>query len=1035
MALRRCAVALFVLLAGACGEAPPPPPKPPPIEPTPRPLPAPPSSPARWIESGGATLVGPVQAEGTLVLLGGRRALVRPDGSLASERVPAPEPLAELVEIPVASGGGPRLVGRGARAVYRFDDPLGAPVVLAQSAEVLTGLGAGPGLVAVWAGSSALPRFVDVETGREQKLAGLPEPPLRALAFLDARRGAGIFEAVGLAVTVDGGASWRVAGPAEGNARSAGDALRANGLRRRGSELRAFSYADGPSGVVDLAGAHLGALELPRALVTTGGTPASEAPILRWIRATGRDPLEAVASGGLDLPAGGALVASHGLLARVDPAGGAVPELVELARGKAVGSCGAGRAGATAWVACTLADDAGRDLFDPFGVIKVPLGGGPLTPERPAVVRNGEAELRVSPSGGAMLLAPCSNEEMGAACVQQPGGTWKTIAVDGELTERGAGALADGHLAFLRGMFDGDEVADPSPAPPGDDDNAHSHRLHVSLVGPDGKERHLPPIGFTPSRGYARVQSPIEEDADRTLRFVVEDGDGPFAVVIPASKEGAQVHRVPDAVVARLRAGRGVAVGDGRVLASLDGGASWTALPTSPRVAEAATRVAASYEDPGQLVVSEGGARVGSMLRLGWGTPDATSEPPAAPSRDLAGTVLFTPGQPAPSSGQPLLTCTSQGAVAGTPPLEDGSQVGPILGTGTQPARVPPTKPAGTRHEVAAWVPSRSASFDALGAVALLDEEGPDARGSSPARWTLRWFDPQELGGKVRSVSLPAPPGATWGTTLRFVAASGARAVFALRSVGKTRLVRVKASGGPELIEVPSELVPTHDVAFGEGRSDVIAWLRDTEVMVWLPAERPRVIARLGGRATRTLGAPTPAGVPLLLGSSDGSLLRVLPIPPLDRTAAGHAATEPGATPAPAPPSLDGWTRLAPLPADLDGLPVCAPRGAGARFRLPWGSLHADADGASFTARSAVYDVRLGSEACLVGVAAVLAPAGAAKPPAPPPPRPGNSRKPPAPSRDAAFLRVDLAGKRAEGGDRGLPPAAMRRMICSPAKR
>ena len=61
---------------------------------------------------------------------------------------------------------------------------------------------------------------------------------------------------------------------------------------------------------------------------------ADGAPLLRWIRVTGRDPLEAVASGGVELPGGGALVASHGLLARVDPRAGAIAEIRDIARAK-----------------------------------------------------------------------------------------------------------------------------------------------------------------------------------------------------------------------------------------------------------------------------------------------------------------------------------------------------------------------------------------------------------------------------------------------------------------------------------------------------------------------------------------------------------------------------------------------------------------------------------------------------------------------------------------------------------------------------
>jgi hypothetical protein len=946
---------------------------------------------ARWVESNGCTFVGPVLPGGTLVLLGGRRALVHADGSLETEKAPAPEPLCGLVEVPTAAGT--RLVGHGAHGVYRFDDPLGAPVALARSQEQVARVGAGPSLVAVWTGASDLPRFLDVETGREQKLAGLPEPPLRALAFVDTKRGAGVFEAVGLAVTTDGGATWRLAAESVPF-----DALRASGLRRREGAVRAFAFADGPDGVVDLEGARLGASEPQRWL-------ASEASILRWVRATGRDPLEAVASGGLDLPTGGALVASHGLLARVDPRSGAIEDLVEVAHGAWASPCGAGRSGRVAWVACTVPGGADQNLFDPFGVMRVPLGEPALTVDRPTLVRNGEAELRVSPSGGAMLLAACSNEEAGSACVRQPDGKWRTIALD--LEGRGAGPLSDGRVAFLRGMFDGDDAPEPpapAPASPGDDDGGPERRLHVAVVGPEGRERVLAPIGFTPSRGYVRVQSPVEEDADRTLRFVVEDGEGPFVVVVSPgprlpARESVPARRVPDAVAARLHAGRGIAVGEGHVLASLDGGSTWSELVLTPREIEAANAAAASYEDPGQLAVSELGAKIGPILRIGWapeGAAPAEPAPPEASSPPAPGPLL-APRPPAPTDPEQVLACSSQGPQAGTPPLNGSAQVRQLLGGKPVPAA------AGARRETTSWSSGRAGMLDTI---ALLDEEGPDGKGAAPARWTFRWQDPAELGGRVRSVSLPAPAGATFGTSLRFAAASGGRALFALRSGGKLRLVHIKQAGSAEIVEVASELLPASEVAFGEGRSDAVAWLREAQVIVWLPGERPRAIARVGMHATRIVGAPTASGVPLLLGGSDWSLQRTLPI---------AASSE-------APPSLEGWARLPPFLHRIEALPACGPRVSGARFTLVRSSLHAEVDGASEIAGQALYDVRLsGSDACIAGVTATLAPDNRPRPSAPPPSAP----------TPAAFVRADFTSKRAEGGERGLPPAAMRRMTCS----
>jgi hypothetical protein len=1000
----RLATGVLLMLA-ACAGTPPVPPKPAHVDTAPPGPPAPVPLTARWVESGGATVVGPAVSGGTVVLLGGRRALLRGDGSLETEKASAPEVLVEIAEVPAR--GKMILVARGAHGVYRFDDPLGAPFVLARSEDPLVRIGAGPGVVAVWRALADLPRFLDVETGAEAPLAGLPAPPLHALAFADPKRGAAVFEGVGLAVTSDGGATWRIVSEAV-----SGDALRAHGVRlRRGAaadaplrELRAFAYQDGPDGAVDVEGAALGRLEVD--------APAGEVPLVRWLRSTGRDPLEAVASGGVDLPDGRALAASHGLVARVEPRTGAVDAIVDLARAKGLGPCGVGRSARSAWIACTIAED-GRDLFDPFGVVRVPLGEGPLTPSSPDLVRNGEAELRISPSGGVMLLAPCTNEDVGSACVRQPDGRWKTIAIEGDLTERGAGPLADGRLAFLRWIFDGDEPPAPAPAPSpaakggAQEDDAPTRRLHVSIVGLDGKEHHLPPIPFTMSRGYVRVQSPIEEDQDRTLRLVVEDGEGPYVITVPPGKESGTANRVPAAVAARLHAGRGIAIGEGRVLASLDGGATWGDVPATPAVLDAARAAAASYEDMGQLAVSEVGAKIGSMLRLGWAPADAAAaEPTPAPA---APTLTLPWSRGAPTRSPQMLTCTSQGPVAGTPPRSRDGDVRPLL-EGAAPRRTP-----SVRHESAVWSGGRM-----LDTIALFEEEGPEARGGAPAKWTIRWHDPQEIGGKVRSTTIPVPKGATWGTGLRFAAASGARALFALRSGGKLYLARTKPLGAAEVVEVGSDLLPVGETVFGDGKIEAIAWARETQVFAWLPGGRPHAIARFAAHGARTLGVPTPDGVPLLLSASDWSIQRMLRIATFEKDGAGVA-------PPPAHPSLDGWTRLGPLPQRLDALPACTPKTAGGlRYAMTRVALGAQVDGVSEAAGQAVYDVRIqASEVCLAGVTATLTPdrrsaaalAASSKGKAPPPP--------------PAFVRVDFMAKRAEGGDRGPPPAAMRHMSCS----
>ncbi|APR88008.1 hypothetical protein A7982_13357 [Minicystis rosea] len=1010
-AFRRSLVpALIACTAGAsCAEAPPPPPTVAKSEPTAPVAAVPPPMPARWVESAGTTTIGPQIGRDTLVLLGGRRALVLPDGTVQIERVPTPEALLDIALVPIA--GGTRLVGRGVHDVYRFDDPLGAPVLLTRSEAALVRLGTAPGAVALWSARYDLPRFIDVETGNERPLKGLPDPPLRAISFLDAQRGAGVFEAVGLAVTTDGGATWRAS--AGGTAR---ESLAVSGLRRRGDTLRAFGFADGPDAAIDLDRAHLGAMEPPAAA-------ASDPLLLRWIRASGRDPLEAAASAGLELPTGngGALIASHGMIARIDARTGVIGELVEISRGKWV-PCSAGRAASTAWVACTLPDTAGTPgsdvptrihLFDPFGVFHVPLGEPKLAPDRPVFVRNGDADLRVSASGGVLLTGQCATDDVGQACVRQPDGKWKSINANVELTERGPGPLADGRVAFLRGLFDGDDEG--GAAAPGDDDDAGPvKRLHVALLGPNGKEHALAPIPLVASRGYVHVQSPIEEDTDHALHFVIEDGDGPFSVVVPPTRETPTLTRIPDAAEARLHAGRGLAVGENHVLATLDNGTTWNEVPTTPAALEAARAIATGAEGPETFSVSDIGARLGPVLRLGWGPSDsvASADAPPAPA-PLAS--LAAPA--APPASELVLVCASTGPSPGVPPLLGMADAKALL-VG-KPAPATSAKPA-PKRDTSIW----AARINALETVAMVEEDAPDKKGSGPIVWTLRWHDPREIGGKVRTATVKLAPGAAGGPNLRFAAADGARALFAVRSGGKFRLVRVKPGGAAEAMEVAQDLIPSGEVVFGTGKGDPIAWLHDSSVVAWLAGEKPRVIAELSSHAARTLGTPTAAGVPLLVGANDWALLRTLPIPPLDKAA-------PDKAPAAIVLPLDGWTRLPPIRRNLGSFPVCAARGKGHDFLLDRSVLRTEIDGISGTGATTRYAVRVnGNDICVQGLSATLTvskPKGASPPATPP-----KGGRPPPNFGNTLFVRADLTGKKAEGGNRGLlPEAEVHRMKCT----
>ena len=970
---------------------------------------------ARWVESGGATLIGPSVGDGTLVLLGGRRALVGRDGSIRNETVASPEPLLELLEVPsAASGAKGSVVGRGKFGLYRFDDPLGAAVTLARGGAALARIGALPGVLAAWTTSSDLPYFLDVTTGRERALPGMPGPPMRAVTFLDRTRGAAIFEVVGLVTSVDGGATWRLA-----DAATSGDALRMNGLRRRDAAIRAYTYPEGPEAGVDVDAGKLGAIEPP-------SVPAKNvSPLLRWIQITGRDPLEAAASGGIDLGARGALVASHGLLARVDPATGAILELLEFARGKWMSACSAAAADDGAFIACALSEDqGGADLFDPFGVLHV-TASDPLRVDRPIVIRNGDVELRSSPSGGAMIMGSCAPEREGEVCVRQSTGKWLPLRSELELDARGVGPLADGRIAFLRGMTDDDVSPDAAPDPrargakgaPGDSDGAPLRHLHIATLDAAAHEHALAAITLPESLEVTRVESPIEEDADHALHLVIEAGSQLFAVGWQPGKGPAQVQVLGHPGAARIHAGRGLALSDDHLLVSPDGGDSWGDVPFPASVRASFGESLAGERDA--IAVSAVGARIFNDLRIGWGRPQSESSGGFSPEPEAP--LLDRQRASSPPADR-LLSCATSGAAASAGPLLGTTQIKALF------ASPPPRK--GTRRETSAWSSGRAGMLDTI---ALLEEEGPDKRGSSPTSWTLRWFDPTEIGAKPRSLtrSIAHAESAreiTWGGSLRFAAASAGRALFALHAGGSYLLIRSGASGDRQLAEVGQELLPMSDVVFSAGGSDTIAWMHESDLIVWIAGEAPRRVAQVAAHAGRWLGQPTRDAVPVILGGPDWAITRALPIPPLDKLRGAGAPLQ-----APVLPTLDGWTPAVNLRRDLGALPACGPSPRGASFLVMRSFTSVRIDNAEHGGVTSVYDVRVaGDAACVAGVSALVSPtrrvsASAAAAPA------TNGSKPASTSGagPVAFVRVDLAGKRAEGGERGPAPAKVHRLTCT----
>ncbi|WP_437792711.1 hypothetical protein [Sorangium sp. So ce693] len=1010
---RRAAALLAALALARCGGAPP---RPAPQErgaPAAA-LPPPPAPvPARWVDASGATAIGPRVAGGTIALVGGQRVLVGADGVARQETAACPEPLIELVLVP--SGTGPRLVGRGVRGVYRFDDPLGAPAVLARSETDLQRIGGGPAVVAVWDAISDVPIFLDIETGQPRTLPGLPALPLRALAFRDTRHGAGLFEAAGLAVTADGGASWRPVAPSPGGDGEDADPaalLRLADVRLRDGELIAVTQGRASSSGQREARILVAEARLGPAPADDAPEPGPGAPLLRWIRATGRHPLEAAISSGAAWSST-AITASHGVLARLDLATGALQEVAPFGRGDWLNACGVGRAGRAAWVACALGEGGPDGRHDPFGVLQV-KPGRPLGSEPPVLVRSGEAELRVSPSGGALLLAPCDADDEGSVCVRQPSGRWSTVRPGTDVRWRGAGALADGRIAILRGLWDSDVAPRDEPAPRGGDGReGAAPGAQVAVIDAGGREAPLLPLGWLRGGGDdVNVVSPIEEGQDGALSFVVADEAGDLTAVVLSPGGQASRARLAGAAHAVVHAGRGIAVGEGKVLASDDAGRTWSPIEVPPQAAEEIAQSGDLLAEPGMLAVNEVGLRIATHLRVGWGPPLPAQGAPSGGAALGAAPLLPVRPPPAPALPERALACTTQPgpppSPAGVPPPRSAQEALALLARDAKPG------PDDQRR-----VSSVSARrWGQLSTVAALEVRSPagaaakgaglQARGASAApraTWTLRWLDPTELQARVRSWTGPAPEGVGRDAILARFAASGGRILFGVRASGRDVLIQVRPGRGAEVAEVPQELMPEAEVAFSEAPDGPVAWLRGASLVAWSSGEAPRPIASLANLGEPALGEPTSAGVPLLLSFHGLTLGRTVPIPPAATTAQGATAKAPPLLP------LDGWAIVPNVRTELTRMPACAARPPGARFLLDRASAFATVDGHRAPASTAVYDVRVsGRDVCVAKIAALMDLERRTDG------QPGAS--------PLAFVRADLAARRAEGGDRGIGQGA-----------
>lgn len=583
----------------------------------------------------GATSIGFMVKEGRLVLLGGRRALVLADGSVRHETTPTPEPLEGLLQVPTAKGL--RLIGYSKRAVYRFDEPLGAPTILAHANDEYGVTGVGPGVVQLYAADMDAV-FIDVETGKAVPWKGAPEMAQKTLAFVSMQNGlASVHDAP--MVTTDGGATFK---PLNAPPDAKGKPRRLGSPGWREGHLRFQVYASDYSGKDEVG-------EVDFATGTVRIVPPVEhkeaAPLLRYLRKLRSDPLDLAAANGLHFDPQHALIAAGGLWANVDLRNGEVVEVAPISTdpsSKGDEGCQFIRAGKVPWASCRLGPNKA-------GIFRLSLQGK-LTPQKESVTMPEIVDLRASASGGLLYVGPCAGEKVEDvlyrktdpyACVLQPDGQWKTFYQphdpEGRELYPQAGPLKDGRIAALVIA----PVVDPNP-------NAVATEAHFVVVNAQGEAQELPTFPLEKVDGPLTIDNHVQEDAQGVLRVVVSDDSGVF--VFEQKPGGVGVARlVEGARWANIDGEHGVAIGED-LFVSNDAGATFIPLHVAKdylsdvKYFEVWERSYRAVKMP----MSEIGFSLDNVFRIGW-----KPTPQSAPSIKLEGGVFINVPEEPPAPPVP----------------------------------------------------------------------------------------------------------------------------------------------------------------------------------------------------------------------------------------------------------------------------------------------------------------------------------------------------------------------------------------------
>jgi hypothetical protein len=927
-------------------------------------------------------------------VLGGRRGLITPDGTLRVPALPGPEPIEELIEVPTPTGT--RLIGRGVSTLYSFADILAEPKVLAHAPARYANIDPGPGMIAAWTTASDRPTYFDVETGQETHLGPQTALPIRSVSFVDAKKGAAIFAVAGLAGTTDGGATWTpIVDPG-------GGAFAAKRLSPRDGLIEARIDDDGSEREVDPVASTLGD-------PTPHPTPGDAASAIeRWLARTHRDPLEVAVSDGVATTSGHALVASQGFVARVDLATGAILELVDLGAEFAAHTCTIARGGGKAWVAC--AQDLRTNVTR---LASFSLGDGPLEAS-PLQSIGTTTDLRGSESGGVLILGPCQPGGDGNACALQPDGKWRTLDVPRESTSPydssgygggyygygyggsttaapiayAVGALADGGVAYFTNFHDDTPPDDDAGAAPASSYGYYGYggykppppKFQLVVIEGGGMHRKYPPLDFTALKPtQIHFVGALEEDVEHTLRILLQDNDGAILVAQPQSGD-ATITRIDGAKSARIHGTHGIAIGPAALLTSTDSGATWSELQTPAHILPSTTGAAFYSLSPADFEASDVGFHIVGHLRIGWGDLDPSDAALNAPKPDLL------PPQPPSSAARNRVVCTTTGK----------TDVSPISMTQADSDKLfhVTTVPSGTRR-----VPIRTAN--PMGPTTLFEIEGPE-RATSPTKWRIHWVSSWDTGARPFVWTGDAPKATQWYATVVGAASAGDRFFALLRGDSRMWALRVSSGGSGELVEVPVAGEYYATTVIGAHAGDPVAWFGSSMMyaMPWTGGSASAVASiSAEDRAILTLGYPSKGGVPVYATGKGWGATRVFPLPTPTAKPAHMATTA-------APPAFDGWVQAPPGANVVANTSACDSKSRGTDYRYAGLTVPLEVDGAREYATSGGSVLRIAPDGiCVAAVSETAYAVGSVSP--------GSSGGP------VTFLRADFVGKRAEGGGSG----------------